>query len=282
MGRQNSREWNKVYRLMLAEDESHKQIKSFRFSKTGLIVASITAAVVVIGAIYCIIAFTPIRATIPGYPDSHSRKDAIDNALKIDSLESMLTRWELYSENLARVISGEEILSLDSMVSEGKVNFLKSKSIEELNRQDSILRETVMNEEQFTLAERPRNLPIEGRHFFTPLVGVISNPFDRNNHPGIDISAPANSVVKATLDGTVIFSGWSEDSGYTIQVQHSGDLVSSYRHNMKLLKDVGDVVSAGTPIALVGSTGSLTSGEHLHFELWHDGKAIDPTLYISF
>lgn len=282
MGRQNSGNWDKPYMVTISDGESHKHISSFRFTKTVALVAAITAGVVFIAVIYCIIAFTPVRATIPGYPDSHSRKDAITNAIKIDSLESLITRWELYSENLARVVAGEEIVSLDSLVSEGRVKFLKNKSIEELSRQDSILRETVQQEEEFTLSTQQRNLPIEGMHFFTPLLGVITQGFDRVNHPAVDIAAPENSVVKAVLDGTVVFSGWSEESGYTIQIQHSGDLISSYRHNMKVLKNVGDKVSAGTPISLVGNTGSLTTGDHLHFELWHDGQAIDPTAYISF
>ena len=89
-------------------------------------------------------------------------------------------------------------------------------------------------------------------------------------------------LVKATLDGTVIYAGWSDDTGNTIQIQHEGDIISIYRHNEKLLKKSGDKVSAGTPIALVGNTGKLTTGDHLHFELWHKGEAVDPTKYINF
>lgn len=282
MGRQNSGNWDKTYMVTLSDGESHKHISSFKFTKTVALVAAITVGVVIIAVIYCAIAFTPLRVTIPGYPDSHSRKDAITNAIKIDSLESLITRWELYSENLSRVVAGEEIVSLDSLVKEGRAKYLKNKSIEELGKQDSILRETVREEEEFTLNGSQRDLPIEGRHFFTPLLGVITQSFDRVNHPAVDIAAPESSVVKAVLEDTVVFSGWSEESGYTIQIQHPGNLISSYRHNMKLLKDVGDKVSAGTPISLVGNTGSLTTGDHLHFELWHDGNAVNPTDYISF
>lgn len=101
-------------------------------------------------------------------------------------------------------------------------------------------------------------------------------------HPYIDITAPANSVVMSVLDGTVIGAGWSDDSGYTIQIQHSNDIVSIYKHNQKLLKRTGDKVSAGSPVALVGNTGALTTGDHLHFELWYRGEAVDPTKYIKF
>ena len=101
-------------------------------------------------------------------------------------------------------------------------------------------------------------------------------------HPYVDITAPAGSVVKATLDGTVIFAGWTDDAGNTIQIQHDGDIVSIYKHNDRLLKKIGDKVSAGTPVALVGNTGEITTGAHLHFELWHKGETVDPTKYIKF
>jgi murein DD-endopeptidase MepM/ murein hydrolase activator NlpD len=118
--------------------------------------------------------------------------------------------------------------------------------------------------------------------FFTPLKGVVSQGYDPAIHPYIDITATSGSVVKAVLDGTVIFSGWSDDAGHTIQIQHDGDIVSIYKHNEKLLKKTGDKVSAGTPIALVGNSGEMTTGAHLHFELWHKGETVDPTKHISF
>ena len=140
-----------------------------------------------------------------------------------------------------------------------------------------------MDEEQCGSSDRGhRDLPIEGMHFFAPLKGVISQGYDPSIHPYIDIAAPEGSVVKATLDGTVIFAGWSDEAGHTIQIQHDGDIVSIYKHNEKLLKKAGDKVTAGTPIALVGNTGELTTGDHLHFELWHKGQTVDPTLYIKF
>ena len=153
----------------------------------------------------------------------------------------------------------------------------------ELTLKDSLLRQHVREEEQFGISDRDkRNLPIEGLHFFTPLKGVVSQGYDPAIHPYIDITAPAGSVVKATLDGTVISDGWSEDTGYTIQIQHDGDIISIYRHNEKLLKKTGDKVTAGSPIALVGNTGKLTTGEHLHFELWHKGETVDPAKYMTF
>ena len=216
------------YRISIIDNESHKHVWTSRITKTGFFVSVVSFIVMLCAITYCLIAYTPIRTFIPGYPDARSKRVAIQNAIKVDSLER------------------------------------------------------VKEEEQFEISARGRrDLPIEGLHFFTPLKGVVSQGFDAA-HPYLDITAAEGSAVKATLDGTVIFTGWSEDDGNTIQIQHTDDIVSIYKHNDKLLKKVGDKVKAGTSIAIVGNTGDLSTGTHLHFELWHKGEAVDPTRYIKF
>ena len=221
---------------------------------------------VIIGGLYCLLVFTPLHYSIPGYPNANFRSQAISNAIKIDSLESAMIRWELYAENLNRTLAGEQTLSLDEVIKNShRVPYLEGKNAQYLKQQDSILRARVKSEEQYGLSSGvKRDLPIEGVHFFTPLVGVVTNGFDMATHP------------------TVIYSGWSNEYGYTIMLQHSGNIISVYKHNRSLLKKQGDIVTAGTPIAYVGNTGSTSSGDHLHFELWYKGTAVDPTLYISF
>lgn len=274
----------KLYRLSLVEDSTHEKIYSVKFSRLAFFSMLALFVCVIIGGIYSILVFTPLHYTIPGYPDAKFRSQAISNAIKIDSLESAMIRWELYAQNLNRTLDGEQTLSLDEVTRNShRVPYLKSKNTAFLHRQDSLLRAKVGEEEQFGLSSTTkRNLPIEGVHFFTPLVGVISNGFDVATHPAVDITAPVNSVVKSALDGTVIYSGWSNEYGYTIAIQHSSDIISIYKHNRSLLKKQGDIVKAGTPIAYVGNTGSTSTGDHLHFELWYKGVAVDPTLYISF
>ena len=271
------------FRLSLMDDETHRPVIVARFTKTKFIIGAVMSAVIVCLVLYSLIAFTPIRTFIPGYPDSTSKRAAISNAIKIDSLEMIVSRWELYSENLKRILDGEEPVRIDSLVlqyaSENKSEF----SEEELKKRDSVLRSNVRKEEQFSLSSaESRNLHIEGMHFFTPLKGVISQGYDPLIHPFIDITAPANSMVYAVLNGTVISSGWNDESGYTIQIQHANDIISIYKHNQKLLRQVRDKVTAGEPIAVVGNTGALTTGDHLHFELWYKGEAVDPTKYINF
>lgn len=282
MGKINPSDWRKAYRLTLVEDQSHKRVRAWHFSVAGAVVTLITAVVVLGALAWSLIAFTPLRTSIPGYPDAHFKRDAIANALKIDSLENEMTRWALYAGNLKRVLSGEQTLTIDSVLMDNTPKYLRKLADDELARQDSLLRGTVAREERFGVSEKKRDLPLEGVHFFTPLKGTISQAFDMVLHPAVDITAPANSVVSAVLDGTVFFADWTDETGYTISVQHPGGIVSCYKHNQKLLKKTGEKVSAGTPIALVGNTGSLTTGDHLHFELWYNGEAIDPAKYCKF
>ena len=280
MGRQNQK---KLYRLSLIDDASHEKIYSIKFSAAGFFIVLAVSLCSLLGGLYALLVLTPLHYTIPAYPDANFRSQAVRNAIKIDSLEAAMTRWKLYSDNLNRTLSGEQTLSLDSLLRDNGTGYLEGKDAEYLRKQDAALRERVAKEEQFGVsAGSKRELPIEGLHFFTPLKGVISNGFNLASHPAVDITAPANSVVKAALDGTVTYAGWSDEYGYTITIQHAGDILTTYKHNRKLSKKVGDKVSAGTAIAIVGNTGSLSNGEHLHFELWYKGEAVDPTLYISF
>ena len=273
---------SKGFTISARDNETHKYLWSIRFTKTSLFVSVLTVLVMLTVATYCVIAYTPVRTFIPGYPDARTKRAAIQNAIKVDSLEKVIYRWEIYSENIKRAVEGKAPIKIDSIIKASSKETAVSADQTLLQKQDSLLREQVKEEERFEISQRGRrDLPIEGLHFFTPLKGVISQGYDPV-HPYIDITAPAGSVVKATLDGTVIYAGWNEETGNTIQIQHSDDLISIYKHNEKLLKKTGDKVKAGTSIALVGNTGDVSTGTHLHFELWYKGEAVDPTRYIKF
>lgn len=283
MGRQNSKSGKVLYRISLIEDDTHKNLLSLKFSKPGIIVVLSAAFILLIILIYSLIAFTPIKKSIPGYPDAHSKKTALTNAIKIDSLESAITRWELYAENLSRVLNEEPPVSYDSIIRSNTIKLLSDKPIDELSKQDSLLRESLIKEQQFQVSgNSQRSVPVEGMHFFPPIKGVITKEFDMVMHDGLDIKAPRNTVVYSIYEGSIIFSGWDDEKGNVIVVQHPDNVVSIYEHAESLLKKVGEKVKAGTPIALVGSTGSTKQDEYLHFSLWYNGEALDPTRYISF
>lgn len=283
MSRQKKGGTSNNLRFTIVDDDTHDKLWSRKFTRMGVLVTAITVIVVTISVIFCIIAFTPVRALIPGYPDARTKHDAIQNAIRIDSLENVITKWELYSENLRRVVDGQEPLKIDSLMEVRRSAASTEADMKEIAQKDSLLRKEVADEDRFDIkSNSSRTLPIEGMHFFTPLKGVVSQGYDKALHPYIDITAPGNSVVMSVLDGTVISDGWTDTDGYTIRIQHEGDIISVYKHNQKLMKKTGDKVTAGTPIAILGGTGSLSDGEHLHFELWHKGEAVDPTKYISF
>ena len=273
----------KNWRLTVREIETTAEIISFNTSKGALITMAVVIALLLIAATYYITAYTPVRYLIPGYPTKETRALQEDNQRKIDSLENEVSLWAFQVNNIQRIVTGREPIDLDSL------RVMQKDSTSSLYRQlyaqkDSLLRNEVVSEETFNISSRDRNIEqLDGIHFFTPVKGIITQTYNvATGHPYVDIAAAEDEIVYSILDGTVISALWNDDTGYTIQIQHNNNLVSIYKHNSRLLKKTGDRVSAGTPIAVVGDTGKLSYGIHLHFELWHNGEAIDPTEYIKF
>lgn len=284
MEKPDNKKKNRAFRLALVDAVSHERIWSFRYTRTAMIIAIISVIVLIVVGMYCLVAYTPVRSFIPGYPGAISRRQAVQNALRIDSLETRIMQWELYAENLRRVVSGAEPVRMDSLILNNRDASREEVDARYLALRDSLLRADVEMEEQFGVDATTlrRNLPIEALSFFTPVKGVVSDPFDRALHPYVDITAPAGSMVMAVQDGTVVYTGWEEEDGYILIIQHSGDILSIYKHNEKLLHKAGEAVKAGTPVGVLAASSSLTKGDHLHFELWYEGKAIDPVQYIKF
>lgn len=274
----------KKYRFSIFNDTTHEEIFAFRAYGVLSVVTLVVAVMLLIASVTLLISFTSLRELIPGYPSAQSRQDLIQNAIKIDSLQNEINIWRLQLANIQRITTGEEPLALDSLLNLSGSNVALEEYNEAYAKDDSLLRATVLKEEQFNLSARPHKIEqIEGLHFFPPLKGVVTEEYNLGiDHPYMDIAAPENSTVSAILDGTVIYAGWDDNAGYVIQLQHDNNLVSVYKHNSKLLMKTRDKVKAGTPIALVGSTGLLSTAPHLHFELWHKGEAIDPAQYIKF
>mgnify|MGYP002856757800 FL=1 len=268
------------FRLSLTEDVSHREVRSLRFSRGGMIVGIITVFVLVVVAAFCIVAYTPLRSFVPGYPDAQNRRQAVQNAMRIDSLETRILQWELYTENLRRVVSGEEPVRLDSLIS--RISSERELGSADAAAADSALRAMVAEEERYEISGKKRNLPIEGIHFFVPIKGVVSSGY-APAHPYLEVSAPAGSTVMSVLDGSIVYVSWDADEGYTLVLQHDGDIVSVYGHAQKLLHKVGDRVTAGSPVALLGSPSSASAGgDRLRFELWYEGRSVDPAEYIVF
>lgn len=270
----------KHLRLALVDDEIHEEIRSIKFNKTIAILLVVSASVILCVLTYFVTSRTPLKYTIPGYPTAETKAISIETMMKVDSLERIVKMWEFQVSNIQRVVTGRKPLEIDSARVAASEDAVAGETLHSL--EDSLLREQVLNEEQFSLSSVKKELTqIEGLHFCPPVKGMITEHFSAT-HPFVDIAVTTGTTVCATLKGTVISAVWNEDTGYTIQIQHSNDLISVYKHNEKLFNKMGDKVKEGTPIALSGNSGSLTTGPHLHFELWHKGEAIDPEQYINF
>lgn len=271
------------YRLSIYNDDTFEEVWFLRLSRLNVFSLLGTSLLLFTIAIIVLIAFTPIREFIPGYPDGNMRRNIINNVYKLDSLEYELEIRDRYFESINTIIRGGIPISFensqDSAVRYEEITFAKSEH-------DSLLRQQIEEEELFNLSiltNTSNKTDFSSIHFYPPIRGLVTNSFNPNeNHYGTDIVTASNKVVVATLDGTVTIANWTLETGYVIQIQHDNNLMSIYKHNSELLKKVGNHVTAGEAIAIIGNSGELTSGPHLHFELWHTGTPIDPEDYIAF
>lgn len=271
------------YRLSIYNDDTFEEVWFLRLSRLNVFSIVGTSVLLFTIAIIVLIAFTPIREFIPGYPDGNMRRNIITNVYKLDSLEHELEIRDRYFESINTIIRGGTPVSYessqDTIVKYEEIKFDKSEH-------DSLLRQQIEEEELFNLsilANTSNKTDFSSIHFYSPVKGLVTNPFNPiENHFGTDIVTASNKVVVATLDGTVTIANWTLETGYVIQIQHDNNLLSVYKHNSELLKKIGNHVTAGEAIAIIGNSGELTSGPHLHFELWHNGTPIDPEDYVAF
>ena len=276
------------YLFAVLDNETHDFQFAIRGTKHAAISAVIGIAALLCILTFCITAFTPVRRIIPGYPSYSTQREMVENemvenAAMVDSLESRMRVMTIQLTNIRRIIAGETPIPLDSLLATGSVENAERTAAAMEHDADSILREKIDSIEKYNLRPSGNETQLEGMLFFPPVKGVVTESYNPGKgHPFVDIAVQNNSAVCAVLDGTVIAAYWNDDTGYNIHIQHSNDLVSIYKHNTKLLKKVGDRVSAGATISLAGNAGDLSTGPHLHFELWHSGEPIDPSLYINF
>ena len=268
------------YKLTITNENTLEEVVGIHVSKlNGVSVLLLTVTVIFLVAA-TIIAFTPLRNYLPGYMNSEVREQVVNNALRADSLQNALDRHRLYVMNIQDILRGE--VKVDTVHSIDSLTVARSEELMERTKQEEEFRKQYEEQERYNLTAMP-DMGISEIIFHRPTRGMVSSVFDANKkHFGVDIAATPNESVLATLDGTVILSTYTAETGYVIQVQHSRDFVSIYKHCGSLLKKVGDTVKAGEAIALVGNTGEKTTGPHLHFELWNKGRAIDPSKYIVF
>lgn len=271
------------YRLVVMNDDTFEEKLSLQLTPLGLFILVGSVTIVMVMLVTSLIAFTPLREYIPGYADAGIRRNLIKLTLKSDSLEKSFVAQAAFIENVKNVLDGN--MKPDSVQNRPDKSKEYAKLQVTASDKEAELRKSVEEQDKYSLnygAETAKNA-ITNFSFFTPLKGILSSSFKASEqHYGIDIVGPENEAIKATLDGTVVLATWSSETGYTITVQHSNNLISVYKHNSVLLKKIGDYVKAGDPIAIIGNSGEQTTGPHLHFELWYNGNPVDPQDYMVF
>lgn len=288
-GKKTNKWWDRLrtkYRLVLMHDKTFEVQASLRLSPLNVIIMSSTLFVVIGLIVYMGIVFTPLKNLVVGYSEVTTSRQIAENKRITDSMLTTLQAYDMYFANLQKRLKGEtdSIIPIDSLK---KVDYSKI-VVDDAGETDKAMREQIEREDLFNLSlSDPRDVTgeqnLESLHFFPPVKGTLTSSFvPRESHFGVDIVAPENTPVKACLDGVVIDSYWNFESGNVVVIQHDHGLISFYKHNSQILKRSGSKVRAGDVIAIIGNTGELTSGPHLHFELWHDKTALDPKEFINF
>ncbi|MBO4751174.1 MAG: M23 family metallopeptidase [Bacteroidales bacterium] len=269
-------------RLVVMDAENYREHWSFRLSALNLFVGVGIVGIVLMIITFLLIAFTPLHNMIPGYTNSEMVDQTYRNVLLLDSLNMKVQHQEEMMAVLGSIVAGEEIADTSESESRPKAQGTEDQRC----KADSLLREEMAkgnktsNEQQTT--GTGQQTASGGQLFFPPIKGKIIAAYNsKEGRIGVDIAGNINDIIKSAANGTVFFAGFTADDGYVIAVQHPGNIITVYKHNSALLKHNGDMVRAGEPIAYLGhSAGSTTP--HLYFELWINGKTVDPLSYVSF
>ena len=273
------------YRLVVLDDQTFEERASFKLSRFNVYALVSSVFVVEVALIFGLIILTPLKEYIPGYGDITLRTDIVRLEIMTDSLNNLVRQQESWAQNIRNVLQGNVDTSARS-VNKNPVSY-DTINLDRVPEEDLKLREEMESEQKYALnfsdKMKQGDVALSQLNFFPPLKGYITSGFSpAEDHYGIDIVAPTEEPVKNVLDGHVVLATWTLETGYVIAIQHEYNLVSFYKHNSVLLKKTGNFVKAGDAIAVEGSSGELTTGPHLHFELWHNGSPVNPEDYILF
>jgi len=274
------------FRFVVLNDETFEEKFSLTLTRMNVWIFVSTIAVVLIMLTASAIIYTPLKYFIPGFGDYNYRSQIVSLTFRTDSLEHALEQRSVFLDDISNVVNGR----IDTSHKKPIAGSAKSDTahISQPTDEEKQLRKEVDEEESYALSYKMdkkdgERAQLNEFHFFAPVGGYITDEYEpQKEHYGIDIAAPTDAPVKATLDGTVISAGWSAETGYVVTIQHKDNIISIYKHNAKIFKNVGNFVKAGDVIATVGNTGDLSTGPHLHFEIWHGGVSLNPREYVIF
>lgn len=276
--------WNNIkfkYKLTIINENTLEEVVGLRMSKLNGVSVLLTSITVIFVIAATIITFTPLRNYLPGYMNSEVRKQIVVNALRLDSLQQLVDKQKLYVMNIQDIFKGK--IQVDTVHSMDSLTAIREDSLMKRTKREEEFRRKYEDAEKYNLTTINAHAEVGGLLFFRPIRGMISSHFDAAaKHFGMDIAANPKESVLAVLEGTVILSTYTAETGYLIEIQHNQDFVSIYKHCGSLLKKEGELVKGGEAIALAGNTSAFGTESHLHFELWKKGRPINPETYIVF
>ena len=270
------------YKVVVSSEDTFEERLSFSTNKFNVFLVLSLYSIILIAFTISVVFFTQIREMVPGYSSSDLLTQAIYLTKKTDSLENELELNNTFYKSIENVLSGktEQIIYKDTLALSNEKDNIDFQAVL-TNAEDSILRKYVEEEDKFNLTKN--ELVIENKMFVSPVKGQITQKFDPlNNHFALDILVDTGTPVKSILEGKVIFSEWSVDTGHVLIIDHGDNIISVYKHNSKVLKTQNNFVKAGEVIAYSGNQGTLSTGPHLHFELWKNGTPINPEPLFNF
>ncbi len=287
MSKKNKQEpvWQRYknkYRLSISRDNTLEEVFWMRLSRINIISILFVFTLVLTAIIFLVIAYTPVKEFIPGFPTGETRRNIILNAHRIDSTEKQLDYNQRYLDNIKTIMQG------NTPINYGTLNQKNTKKIDtdtidlSITKEDSLFRSEIESQTEFDLMSP--NVNVKGEiAFFPPIQGVVTQKFNlKEKHLGADIAPKKSTDVFATFRGTVLSAYWTKETGFVVYIQHPQNLVSVYKHLEKTRVKEGDMIGTGKKIGECGNVGTLSTGSHLHFEIWKEGRALNPQLYIHF
>ena len=275
------------FRFLVLNDVTFEEKFALSLTRTNVWIFLSVVAFTLIFLTAAAIIYTPLKYFIPGFGDYNYRSQILQLQFKTDSLQNSLDARAAWLENVVNVANGD-IDSTKPAMTKGNGADKSQIDLNTVKLEDQQLRKDVEEADNYSLSYNNNQNSgtvdeVKQMHLMDPVEGYVTDEYDvKKEHFGIDVAAKQDAPVKSVLDGKVVSANYTLETGYVMVIQHSNSLISIYKHNSRLLKKPGDVVKAGDVIAIVGSTGELTTGPHLHFELWHNGRSLNPRDYIVF
>ena len=277
-------------RIIILDVDNYEEKRSYTTSKFNVFIILSFFTILLGFLTFALISYSSLKNLIPGYPNPTQQQEIKNKSIIIDQkLTELLSKTEKeksYINNVMQILNGSIPIN-EKDTSWKKINPNANSNTNEISSSEKSMREKVQNREKFDIDIIPggalKSEVLPELLLFPPIKGEITNKMNiSSGHFGVDIIAPKNEAVSSILNGTIIYHNWSPTDGHVVHIQHKKNLISIYKHNSEILKEIGDFVESGEPIAIVGNSGEHSTGPHLHFELWHNGYPLDPEIFINF